>query len=177
MNHARGRLKTRLHRGLWKEVGFLLARNHTTPTCAHWAETAGYYFAGLTKTGAYPLEMTFSYNSINELLQNLSSFNMQGGGGCNLCQADWMHEVNKACHQTVEHFQGLCLDCMATSRLDTKGADKDYWRGLGSDGSTWSSWSKKCRIDHGENTWYISWLGRDEHRQALLDIAHPNRRR
>lgn len=170
MNHARCGLKTCLHRGIWDEIGALLERGSYACTCRHWATTAGHYFAALVKTEAYPLEKTFSRNSINGILTWLKAFEMPtpapGTPLCRLCSVDWNEEVARARINTFRYFDGLCIDCMDRSRLKRDDTDVDYWRQLESvDGR----WDTNCRVRHDEPTWYVSWCGRDEHKQKLLE--------
>lgn len=84
MNHARGALRTVIHRGISDSVGELLERGAYACSCGRWAETAGHYFAGLVKTNAYPLEQTFSKASVLEILNCLKNFHMQRRGSCSL---------------------------------------------------------------------------------------------
>jgi len=56
MNHARGALRTVIHRGIWEEMRSLLRNGSYMCTCGGWASTAGHYFAALVQTDAYPLE-------------------------------------------------------------------------------------------------------------------------
>jgi len=168
MNHARGGLKTCLHRGIWDKIGDLLERGHDACKCRHWATTAGHYFAALVHTEAYPLEKTFSKNSVNDILTCLKKFDMpaQATSLCRLCLTDWDDEVARARRITMRYFDGLCIDCMDRSRPKRDNTDVDYWRQLESvDGR----WDAKCRIRHDEPTWYVSWCGRDEHKQKLLE--------
>jgi hypothetical protein len=65
---------------------------------------------------------------------------------------------------TKDNFDGLCLDCMESSKPK---ADKEYWKACGQ--SPMGRWDQDCRITHGQQTWYVSWCGRDEHRRKLLD--------
>lgn len=168
MNHARGALKTCLHKGIWDEIGALLARGDYACTCRHWATTAGHYFAALVKTDAYPLEKTFSRNSVVAVLKYLNAFVMPGTTTplCRICDVQWNEVVKQACANTLRYFDGLCIDCMDRSRAKRDDTDVDYWRQLESvDGR----WDANCRVRHDEPTWYVSWCGRDEHRQKLLD--------
>lgn len=138
--------------------------------CKHWAETAGYYLEALQDTGAYPLELTFSRNSIARLTYKLGKFIMAHEGKCHFCKRDWRAQVALAREKTLSHFDGLCIDCMDKSRFKKGNQDEDYWRGLG---NVEGRWDHGCRVRHGECTWYVSWCGRDEHRLKLLDMAKP----
>jgi hypothetical protein len=165
MNHARGSLKTRLHGGLWEKVGKLLSSGCK---CGKWAHIAGKYFAELVLVDAYPLETTFPKASINTILTRLAAFDLEGeiDHTCVTCNIDWDREVEKAIERTRGNFDGLCLDCMDATRVKRGSQDADYWQHLKSvDGR----WDTRCRVRHGQQTWYVSWCGRDEHRRKLLD--------
>ncbi|KAF2133803.1 hypothetical protein P153DRAFT_274428, partial [Dothidotthia symphoricarpi CBS 119687] len=165
MNHARGSLRTSIHRGIWSGIGSLLTRGPYVCKCDSWASTAGHYFAGLVNTTAYPLEKTFSKSSVMMILADLKSFTMKQHGSCSLCSTDWEGEVAHARVMALRYFDGLCIDCMDRSRPKRENGDVDYWRQLESiDGR----WDENCRIRHDEPSWYISWCGRAEHRQKLV---------
>lgn len=164
MNHARGGLKTSIHRELWKEVGSLLKRRSCR--CGQWQATAGRYFSELVRTGAYPLEDTFGKCSARSILTRLDGFSMGPlRGECDSCDIDWEDVVDRAVRRTKRYFDGLCLDCMDRSHAKRETVDKDYWNHNAAVGGRWDS---RCRINHGEPTWYVSWRGRDETRQKLM---------
>lgn len=168
INHARGGLRTKIHRGIWERIKPLLVEGDDCCTCGEWAETAGHYFAALVKTGAYPLEETFPKSSVNTILNQLGNFKMlhSPDEDCYACDKYWNLVIEDACAWTAKSFDGLCMDCMDKSRPKRENTDVDYWKHLKSvDGR----WDRKCRITHGESTWYISWCGRGEHRQKLLE--------
>jgi hypothetical protein len=101
-----------------------------------------------------------------EVLSMLKSLTMRFQGTCRHCRIDWGEEVARARTATLRSFDGLCIDCMDRSRPKRGDGDVDYWRQLESiDGR----WDVNCRVRHGEPSWYISWCGRAEHRQKLID--------
>jgi hypothetical protein len=166
MNHARGSLRTVIHRGIWEKIEHLLRRGYYACTCGDWARTAGHYFAALVLTDGYPLEKTFSKTSVTDILNLLKAFNMTFQGTCRLCSVDLVGEVGSARTAALRSFDGLCVDCMDRSRPKRENGDVDYWRQLESiDGR----WDFNCRVKHGEPSWYISWCGSAEHRQKLID--------
>jgi hypothetical protein len=177
MNHARGSLKTCLHRGIWNPIGSLLEEGDKDCSCGQWTSTAGYYFAALVKTKAYPLETTFPKNSINTILERLQKFEASskirkiGGAYCSRCSDNWDWGVKKAIEITEDYFDGLCIDCMDRSRPKRGNTDIDYWRQAE---SVNGRWDHKCRVRHGEPTWYVSWCGRAEHRQKLINTHREN---
>ena len=180
MNHARGSLKTCLHRGIWNPIGSLLEEGDKECSCGQWASTAGYYFAALVKTKAYPLETTFPKNSVNKILERLQKFEAFsevqeiGEGDCDLCSENWDWGVKKAIDNTRDYFDGLCIDCMDRSRPKMGNTDIDYWRQAE---SVNGRWDHNCRIKHGEPTWYVSWCGQGEHRQKLINTHREKNRR
>ena len=70
---------------------------------------------------------------------------------------------------TQGYFDGLCLDCMDRSKPKGKDLDDEYWRINANANKRWDS---RCRVHHGQPTWYVSWIGRDDVRQKLLKGAH-----
>lgn len=91
---------------------------------------------------------------------------MQDHGSCSLCGMNWNGEVWSARAQTLQNFDGRCIDCMDRSRPKREKTDVNYWRQLESiDGR----WDVNFRVEHGVPTWYISWCGRAEHRARLIE--------
>ena len=91
---------------------------------------------------------------------------MRYQGTCAHCSVDWAEEVALARSNTLRNFDGLCIDCMDRSGPKRGDGDVDYWRQLESiDGR----WNVNCRVRHEAPSWYISWCGRAEHRQKLID--------
>ncbi|KAL1610718.1 hypothetical protein SLS60_002388 [Paraconiothyrium brasiliense] len=174
MNPARGSLKTVLHRGIWDKAGEVLKKGDKNCHCGKWASVCGRYFAELVKIDAYPLEKVFPRNSINEILSRLGDFELGSIGNCRTCSVDWDTCIVRAIDNTTASFDGLCIDCMETSRPKRDG-DVDYWKKLGSDYD--GRFDGQCRIHHGEKTWYISWCGRDEHRRKLMNDHFERRSR
>jgi hypothetical protein len=166
MNHARGGLKTRLHRGLWDRVGRLHKNGEDHPSCTHWAQIVGTYFHGLAKIKVYPLEDVFPKNSVSTILSRMQDFGLAPAEECGFCSVDWHEVVANAREDTEDNFDGLCLDCMDRSR-PKKDDDRDYWTKCKS--GYGGRWDLNCRLHHGQQTWYVSWCGRDEHRRKLLE--------
>jgi hypothetical protein len=174
MNHARGGLKSSLHRGLWTAVGHLFGSGKYHCTCGQWAKSAGLYFDALVKVQVYPLETVFPKTSMNTLLSRLGSFDLGATGACYTCNIDWKQQAKQAKTITQGYFDGLCLDCMDKSKPPRgKNSDELYWTHLSSENG---KWDKNCRIPHGEPSWYMSWCGRDEHRQKLLKEHHEKKK-
>ncbi|KAF2634057.1 hypothetical protein P280DRAFT_414639 [Massarina eburnea CBS 473.64] len=172
MNHARGGLKTVLHRGIWNRVGKLLEQGPESNLCDEWDTVAGRYFAELVRIDAYPLETIFPKHSMNTILERLEKFKLGDIGDCFCCEIDWRHHITKSIENTRTNFHGLCIDCMDSSKPKRGSTDEDYWMHLGTVGGRWDT---HCRVKHGQQTWYVSWLGRSEHRQKLLNKANEIR--
>lgn len=118
---------------------------------------------------AYPLETIFAKASINEILSRLEDFEMKtidNDNECDLCTIAWYSKVKRARERTLTNFDGVCMDCMNVSRPNGRNPDDEYWRKLG---NSTGRWDGKCRVTHGQQTWYVSWCGRDEHRRQLIE--------
>lgn len=165
INHARGGLKTVLHKNLWPRVRMLLKEGPTVCSC--WDATVGQYIAALANVKAFPVEDFFSFSSVTEILQGLDNFDFTYMGGCTHCQGiDWNYIVRQAKNNTAAYFEGLCLDCMARSQGKKKKEDREYWKANRSVGGRWDT---RCAMRHRQQTWYVSWLGRDDVRYLLLE--------
>lgn len=144
------------------------------------------YMRELQRVDIWPLEDSFKTTSMAGILEGLSDFNgssigtrntstvsgAEGATGadtgpqksvcCRWCSQDWSKVVHNAEMRTDLHFDGLCLDCMDhTKNIRLKGdEDDDYWR----HGWDRRKYDQKCRVSHGEPTWYFSFMGRREKR-------------
>ncbi|KAF2677236.1 hypothetical protein K458DRAFT_378687 [Lentithecium fluviatile CBS 122367] len=164
VNHARGGLKTTLHKNLWKKTGTIL--RFGTDKCNCWDATIGRYLAALVKVDAFPVDDVMPRASFHEIIDRLRQFELDWVPPCGRCRSiDWVYEVRMAIQATQSYFDGLCLDCMDRSKPKGKNLDDDYWRHNESVGGRWDT---NCRIKHNQSTWYVSWLGRDDTRQKLL---------
>lgn len=172
MNHARGSLKTTLHKGIWESVGRILKEGPSKCECGHWDAVSGRYFAELVRLDVYPLEILFAKTSINTILSRLEDFNGVDLKCCKVCSVSWQYRVNRARQTTSKNFDGVCIDCMINSRNSRDNPDRFYWKCLGISGGRWD---KHCSIEHGQQTWYVSWCGRDEHRRKLLEEHYGER--
>ncbi|KAF2809659.1 uncharacterized protein BDZ99DRAFT_463435 [Mytilinidion resinicola] len=165
MNQARGRLKTILHSRLWIHARNLLRLPHS---CDCWKVTISEYLSELVNLNVFPLEDFTLRTSICEITQRIRQFKHQSAApDCADCNINWIGVVFGGVRATEAYFDGLCLDCMDRSRV--KDGDKNHWLQCGAVDKRWDS---RCRIKHGEPTWYASWLGRNDHKQKLLDMRH-----
>ncbi|GAB7333945.1 hypothetical protein MBLNU13_g06055t1 [Cladosporium sp. NU13] len=166
LNGARGRLRTKLHGRLYDPCWSLLGG----ATCKIREKVFYQYHKGLQETGAWPLEVQGYRHSINELLGLLRRFKYQDPHlkGEESCEKplDCMSgpKFSKLVADAIAHvdvqFDGLCLDCMNVS--GARYNDDDYWRR-----NEPGVWGDKCRIQHGQSTWYFSFVGRSEDRDKF----------
>ncbi|KAJ5400377.1 hypothetical protein N7465_010866 [Penicillium sp. CMV-2018d] len=112
------------------------------------------YLKEVNRIGITPWGDTFSNNSIKEITDNLELFDQAHIRKLNVKPCDckcspfcgysiaWDEVVKKFRKDTLECFDGLRLDCMKHERSSHQdGYDKD------------------CRIEHGEASWYFSFVG------------------
>ncbi|KAI0115833.1 hypothetical protein GGR51DRAFT_502229 [Nemania sp. FL0031] len=71
--------------------------------------------------------------------------------------------VLAASRSVRKNFGGLCLDCM--HKFKTEGDDDDYFRH-----DEPGKHDQGCRVEHGQPTWYFSYMGRKE-----LMLRHQGR--
>ncbi|KAF2845779.1 hypothetical protein T440DRAFT_543464 [Plenodomus tracheiphilus IPT5] len=164
VNHARGGLKTSLHKSLYKKCGHLL--HYGTDACSCWDATVGQYFRALTKIDVFPVEDVLSYSSVQQIINRLGRFEYTHKTDCIRCrQLDWESVVLKAKANTENYFDGLCLDCMNRSKPKNKSPDDEYCE---HNRSVDGRWDKYCRFRHNQSTCYVSWLGRPDVREKIL---------
>ncbi|KAF2491001.1 hypothetical protein BU16DRAFT_442825, partial [Lophium mytilinum] len=161
MNQARVRLKTILHSRLWLHPRNLLRTPHL---CECWKVTISEYLSELVNLEVFPLDDFLHRASLSDITHRIRQFKHHSAApNCTTCNINWVGVVFRAVRATEAYFDGLCLDCMERSR--GRDGDENYWRQCGSVDKLWDS---RCRITHGEPSWYVSWLGRNDHKQKLL---------
>jgi hypothetical protein len=156
-------LKTILHRELYKPIEKILG---DTP-CPKRATALLDYEVGLHNTRAWPVESAFLRNSVNQMLARLGNMreqrtNLASRHSCGVCHIRHVEVVQKACSETENYFDGLCLDCMDASKPKFGDADEDYWKH-----DERRNWDGDCRIKHGQPSWYFSFMGR---RQKMIEF-------
>ena len=114
------------------------------------------YTMGLSKTGIWPLHEHHK-KSVQEILNSKGFVKFECDileGTCVSCkfrcQPTTVDVVRRA---VVNHFQGLCLDCMKKTKFGS--VDEDYW-----EHDREKVWSCGCAIKHEQPTWYFSFMGR-----------------
>ncbi|KAF2441643.1 hypothetical protein P171DRAFT_456641 [Karstenula rhodostoma CBS 690.94] len=170
MNHARGGLKSTIHKHMWKKANNLL--RFETSRCSCWDATIGQYLAALVKIDAFTIEDALQRSSFQEILDRMKEFTFDYNPACRRCRSiDWVYVVQMTRQAAQGYFDGLCLDCMDRSKPKGKDLDDEYWR---INSSVKNRWDSRCRVPHKQATWYVSWLGRDDIRQKLLRGANVN---
>ncbi|KAL5404395.1 hypothetical protein PMIN06_008958 [Paraphaeosphaeria minitans] len=164
MNHARGGLKSTIHKHMWKKANNVL--RFETTKCSCWDATIGQYLAALVRIDAFTIEDALQRSSFHEILDRMKDFSFDYNPECRRCRSiDWVYVVQMTRQAAQAYFDGLCLDCMDRSKPEGKEMDDEYWR---INASVENRWDSRCRVQHKQATWYVSWLGRDDIRQKLL---------
>ncbi|KAL2866131.1 BTB/POZ domain-containing protein [Aspergillus lucknowensis] len=165
LNAARGRLRNILHNGLFNSLTQLLSAHG----CSCREKTVFNYLRELHRIEVWPLENTMKHASINDMLDRLDDFNSENvrpasADYCSTCSRGWEGIVARAAHDVRTYFGGLCLDCMSVSKRLREGhnLDHDYWTAGRN-----REYDLHCRIDHGEPTWWFSFMGRRERRGLI----------
>ncbi|PYI02623.1 hypothetical protein BO78DRAFT_453536 [Aspergillus sclerotiicarbonarius CBS 121057] len=177
LNAARGRLRNILHQGLFEQIGGIV--QHATCPCKE--TTVFEYLRELSRIKVWPLEDSLKDVSINDIILQLRRFDsarMRKYKGppprhvddweqlCP-CSHDWERVVLSAANRVSNYFDGLCLDCMDTSKnlRDGGSKDDDYWHYY----ELFQRYDARCRVNHGEPTWYFSFMGRREKKGLIAD--------
>ncbi|KAH8811982.1 hypothetical protein F5884DRAFT_297420 [Xylogone sp. PMI_703] len=171
INGAKGNLRTKLHEGIYLQGDFL------DSDCDCRVQGLYNFEEALHDTGVWPLESTMSgrgKKSISEVLAALRSFDYTAPAsdiGHHQCSESHVEEsIHEAIRKVASNFDGLCLDCI--DRLKTGDIDNDYWRHA----ERGRKWDKDCRINHGQPTWYFSWVAR-KHVQDAHEKEREERKR
>lgn len=162
MNAAKGRLRTELHRMTFEPIRHLL-----NATCHCKEKTLFQYVKALHSTGVWPLDPVWPKNSVNDILTRLNKFSYKPPpNACGkFCQRNYEKDVGQAISHVREYFDGLCLDCMDKSMPKTRDYDTDYWY---HNRLEKRKWNRGCRVEHGQATWYFSFMGRKEDQERFL---------
>ncbi|PQE29546.1 BTB POZ fold protein [Rutstroemia sp. NJR-2017a WRK4] len=119
------------------------------------------YCKGLSKTNIWPLELHMK-KSCQEILDSFKLFTCEvAKDSCTTCKSLLRDTSIKRIHDKIQNnFEGLCLDCMDVSKASAE-ATKNYLRRDFS-----GHYDSGCRVDHGQPTWYWSYLGQRTVMQA-----------
>ena len=172
LNAAKGRLRTVLHRGLFRPCEHLFSTD-----CKCRKETLYDYQKHLVDIDVWPLETVFQKTPMNEILDRLNKFNFEAKPtACGTCRRDFRGKVKDIGEQVRRYFDGLCLDCLDRSRPKLGDPDMDYWR---HHTLKENEWITGCRFSHKQPSWYFSFMGRKEDRDRFMrrrrfDAGHPD---
>ncbi len=115
------------------------------------------YYLELAKTEIWPFE-TQQKKPLNQILNSKGfvHFKYQAPeGSCVTCCSPWKGLSPAYLRSSVAgDFQGLCLDCMANSKIDS--IESQYFENGKED-----YYSVGCRITHGRTSWYFSFMGKE----------------
>ncbi|TKA69161.1 hypothetical protein B0A55_08961 [Friedmanniomyces simplex] len=163
LNAAKARLKTVLHRGLYRPVEALVRHGD----CRCRGEVLWAYENLLTRQGCWPLETAWGggATSVEAFLRRLERIPAKvaqprtcGGRVCTFGFGDVVARVRV---DVMGLFDGLCLDCMASSTPNfpsSEGQTDDfYWSKVAF--RSGPHWDDGCRVRHHQPTWYFSFLG------------------
>ncbi|KAI9651745.1 MAG: hypothetical protein M1831_000495 [Alyxoria varia] len=170
MRSGKGRIRNVCHRGLSSPVKPFLSGM----SCDCHTRTFFGYFQELYQRGIFPFEEEVIRNTMNELLQRMRNFDWEPNAqDCSYCRRmSYRQHVEELADKVEKHYHGLCLDCMDRTLPKTGSDDSDYWRV-----NDLNQWDKKCRVRHGECTWYHSFMGRKERRDELVSEANKRKQR
>ncbi|KAI5203138.1 hypothetical protein E4T39_04336 [Aureobasidium subglaciale] len=170
LNSARGHLRVVLARWLWKKLGGPLSAD-----CNCKEQTVFRYLKALTLTGGYPIDQQ-GLKSLTEIFTCLGWFEKNFErvaiqNDCSSCRINWVKVVGDSVTNIKEYFDGLCLDCMDHTKPKFLDEHQDYWNHLVHN----KAWDEKCRVKHGQATWYNSFMGRADTRNFILKRAQARR--
>ncbi|KAL8828413.1 MAG: hypothetical protein Q9170_006612 [Blastenia crenularia] len=169
LNAARGRLRTILDQRLFEVTATLFQAD-----CRCKEKTLFGYEKALYDVHAWPLSSEVLRNTIRIVLDRLKQFRYRTApGACQSCNRNYERIVRQARENTETYFDGLCLDCLDRSKPKTENEDTDYWRHHTLQPGQWDA---GCRVSHGQPSWYFSFMGRKEDRDAFLSSMRQGRR-
>ncbi|KAI9685404.1 MAG: hypothetical protein M1822_004535 [Bathelium mastoideum] len=130
------------------------------------------YFKKMYDLKVLPFETHFKGISIEDMAKRALGFDWTPpNDSCRSCQRDYKKLVEESIKKAANYFDGLCLDCMDASKSKTGDRHSDYWQH-----HELRNWSSKCRVEHGQPTWYFSFMGRKEDQTKMLrEIRRDNR--
>ena len=162
LNAAKGRLRTIVHRELYKPIKDLL-----WSTCKCKGDTLWGYEKALTTARVWPLEDVGRNTNMHTIIERLQKFTYKvAANACMRCHGSRYDTIAlRASEVTHNYFNGLCLDCMARKNPKLRDHDDDYRNH--SKFRSEDGWFKDCRVPHKQPTWYYSFMGRQEVRDRL----------
>ena len=80
----------------------------------------------LVDTGGSPLDVVWSKIEIDEILAKLGTFKYTASdNACRNCKEDYEKIIRSVIKHVRTYFDGLCLDCMDSSKAKTIDYDSD----------------------------------------------------
>ena len=163
MNAAKGSMRKDIVKALFSPL-----EKFCSAGCAVKAQSLESYIEGVKRTGVWPLE-TMPQNSIQKFLNSPGVLKWEAKvpeGACISCIKQLRgHHITKMPEEIKEYWVGLCLDCMDTSKPKTDCLTRDWAR----DEQQEFDWSEDCRIRHGRNTVYFSYMARPDFRSTFTE--------
>jgi hypothetical protein len=156
LNDVRLFLKVKLNKALFNPITSFLEGSCTCKEKALFE-----YCKGLRGTEIWPLEKRDQNMSIEETLSRLSNFSYKSPNErCSTCKR--INALQEMPQDIAADFDGLCLDCMQTSEdVDpvTSTLRAPPWEGSYWDQDLFQKWGIDCRLNHGQPSWYFSFMG------------------
>ncbi|CAD6439793.1 edf7e636-9234-4d39-9322-fb10b814c5d1 [Sclerotinia trifoliorum] len=152
LNGAKGNPRCKILKGLFTPVGCFLEQR-----CKCKKASLFEYCIGLSKTVIWPLE-SYMKKSGQTILDTFDDFECDiPKDACSICTFRLRDStIERTGEQVQDHFDGLYLDCMNTSKpKDGKDVDRAFW-----DHGAFGKYSNGCRVQHDQPTWYWSFMGR-----------------
>lgn len=167
LNAARRRLRNVFSSGL-SEVTEHLVRTKPCQCCpvAHFG-----YERALMKIDAWPVHKVINTTNLEFLIGRLRQFDYTVPATCcknHRANISYKKEVANDANEVKDYFHGLCLDCMNNRLPKLSDSDLDYW--FSEYISSSRQYDGKCRITHGEPTWYFSFNARREVLVKIIEI-------
>jgi len=155
INSARGNMRGDILDALFDPLDDFL-----DDSCAAVEKATYAYIGAVSRTGIWKLKRAHR-KSNKEVIDSPGFLNWKANipkDACYSCKhrLEGTH-IAQARTDILSYWQGLCLDCMDISKTQTGDFDGDYWMY-----NDLEKWSKNCRIKHLRNTWYFSFMGRQE---------------
>ncbi|RDW88201.1 hypothetical protein BP6252_00233 [Coleophoma cylindrospora] len=169
LNAVRGSVRRKIIGGLFNPL-----KDIRNCRCAKSKDAVCSYLDGIFLTNVWPLDNNGKISN-KEIIDGPGIVDWKcelQEGACSICtdKLEGQH-IKPLCRYVQNYWQGLCLDCMNITRPKTGNIHTDYWQH-----NALEDWDSKCRITHGRNTWYFSFMGRPEIMSSYLREQTLNRR-
>jgi hypothetical protein len=136
-------------------------------TCRCYKQTFADFILHLKKIRVWPLHKCCCHASIDEMTDRLGEFSFQASqSSCLHCFKDYALLMDCATEKVDNAFDGLCIDCMDRTKSKTRDEDSDYVHHNRK--NITAKYAHKCRINHGEMTWWYSFMGRRAKKNLMV---------